>query len=132
MPIQNSLLSAQCHQLLFVRIVAAYRCGMSDEKPEAAIDSQSSIPENQQAVPERKALPTTQRGRPLSAPLGTGFGFFMPIPSKMSKGVTRYLMSGADALKVENIVKLFEQLKGRKATPERIANVERQLGTPDV
>jgi hypothetical protein len=105
---------------------------MSDEKPEAAIDSQSSIRENQQAVPERKALPTTQRGRPSSTPLGTGFGFFMPRPSRKSKGITRYLMSGADALKVENIVTLFEQLNGRKATPEEIANVERKLRTPDV
>jgi hypothetical protein len=36
-------------------------------------------------------------------------------------------MSGADALKAENIIALFEAIKGRKATPQEIANLERKL-----
>ena len=36
-------------------------------------------------------------------------------------------MSGADALKAENIIKMFEGIKGRKATSEEIPNVERKL-----
>jgi hypothetical protein len=43
---------------------------------------------------------------------------------------TRYLMSGADAQKAENIVALFEAIKGRKATDEERADVERRLKTP--
>jgi hypothetical protein len=98
---------------------------MSDEKPPAAIDSQSSVPEDQQAASER--VSSTTRGRPSSMPHGTGFGFFMPRPLKKPGGITRYLMSGADALKAENIIALFEAIKGRKATPQEIANVERRL-----
>jgi hypothetical protein len=41
------------------------------------------------------------------------------------KQIHRYLMSGADALKAENIIKLFEQLKGRPATNQEKTNVER-------
>jgi hypothetical protein len=39
----------------------------------------------------------------------------------------RYLMSAAEAQKPANIIKLFEQLKGRKATPEEIADVYSRL-----
>ena len=41
--------------------------------------------------------------------------------------IRRYLMSGAEALKAENIIKLFEALKDRKAISDEIANVERKL-----
>jgi hypothetical protein len=64
-------------------------------------------------------------GRKMNVPDGTGFGFY--VGGNPPGGVTRYLMRGADALKAENIIKLFEALKGRKATPKEIANVERKL-----
>ena len=59
--------------------------------------------------PARKLLPTTKWGRPMQIPPGTGIGISGLTSSK------RYLMSGADAQKAENIIK-FEQLKGRSAT----------------
>jgi hypothetical protein len=54
----------------------------------------------------------------MNIPDGTGFG----IVGMMSG--ERYLMSGADALNPENFIKLFEALKGRKATQEEITNVD--------
>jgi hypothetical protein len=36
------------------------------------------------------------------------------------------LMSGAEAQKPENLIRLFEQIKGRKATPEEVAEFERK------
>jgi hypothetical protein len=65
--------------------------------------------------------PKFSRGRKMNIPDGTGFG----VVGMMSG--ERYLMSGADALNPENFIKLFEALKGRKATQEEIANVERKL-----
>jgi hypothetical protein len=38
----------------------------------------------------------------------------------------------SDPQKAANIVKLFERIRGRRATPEEIANVERTLNAPDV
>jgi len=35
-------------------------------------------------------------------------------------------MSGAEAQKPENLIRLFEQIKGRKATPEEVAEFERK------
>ena len=64
----------------------------------------------------------------MDVPPGTGFGFGF---GGDGGGITRYLMSGADALKAENIIKMFEAIKGRKATTEEIANVERTLKTRD-
>jgi len=61
----------------------------------------------------------------MDVPPGTGFGFY--VGGSPPGGITRYLMSGTDALNPENIIKLFEALKGRKATQEEIANVERKL-----
>jgi hypothetical protein len=60
----------------------------------------------------------------MDVPPGTGFCFGF---GGDGGGVTRYLMSGADAQKAANIIKLFEQIKGRKATLEEIENVERTL-----
>jgi hypothetical protein len=68
--------------------------------------------------------PKFSRGKKMNVPDGTGFGFGF---GGESGGITRYLMSGADAQKPENIIKLFEAIKGRKATAEEIANVERKL-----
>jgi hypothetical protein len=65
--------------------------------------------------------PKFSRGRKMNIPDGTGFG----IVGMM--GGERYLMSGPEAQKTENIIKLFEQIKDRKATPGAIANVERKL-----
>jgi hypothetical protein len=59
--------------------------------------------------PTRKLLPTTQLGRPMQLPLGTGMGI-----SGLTSG-ERYLMSGGDAQKAENIIALFEAINGRKA-----------------
>jgi len=61
----------------------------------------------------RKPLPTTQWGKPSQIPSGTGTGLFM--------------MRGREAQQPENIIKLFEQLKGRAATDEKRAEVERNL-----
>jgi hypothetical protein len=61
----------------------------------------------------------------MDVPSGTGLGF--SVGGNPPGGITRYLMSGAEALKAENVIKLFEALKGRKATPEEIASVERDL-----
>jgi len=47
-----------------------------------------------------------------------------------TKRAERLLMSGADAHTPENILKMFEAIKGRKATPEEIAEFERK--TPAV
>ncbi len=45
--------------------------------------------------------------------------------------VSFQLMSGADAEKPENILELFEQIKGRKATDEEVAELRSlQAGTP--
>jgi hypothetical protein len=57
---------------------------------------------------------------------GTGFGFGFGGDG----GVTRYLMSGADAKQAANIIKLFEQIKGRPATAEERAKVERKFKAP--
>lgn len=46
--------------------------------------------------------------------------------------VIRYLISGIEAQKVENIVTLFEALSGRKATLEEIEIVARTLETQNV
>jgi hypothetical protein len=69
----------------------------------------------------RKPLPTTKRGRASQLPLGTGIGI-----TGMTSG-ERYLMSGADAQNAKNIIALFEAIKGRKATDEERADVERKL-----
>jgi hypothetical protein len=69
-------------------------------------------------------LAATARGTPMQIAPGTGFGF-----TGMVSG-TRYLMSGADAQKVENIIALFEKIKGRSATDKERANVERKLKVP--
>lgn len=61
----------------------------------------------------------------MNAPLATGSGFY--VGGSPPGGITRHLMSGAEAMKAENIIKLFEALKGRKATTGEIANVERKL-----
>jgi hypothetical protein len=50
--------------------------------------------------------------------------------TKPASDITRYLMPGREAMKAENIIKLFEQLKGRPATDEERANVERKLKEP--
>jgi hypothetical protein len=57
----------------------------------------------------------------MQVPEGTGFGI-----CGMTSG-ERYLMSGAEAQKAENIIKMFEVLKGRPATDEERADVERTL-----
>jgi hypothetical protein len=41
------------------------------------------------------------------------------------KRLERFLMSGADAQNPENLVRLFEALKGRSATPEESAELAR-------
>jgi hypothetical protein len=69
--------------------------------------------------------PKFSRGRKMDIPPGTGFCFY--VGGSPPGGITRYLVSGADGLKAENIIKLFEALKGRKATRTEIANVERKL-----
>ena len=73
--------------------------------------------------PPPKQLPTTAYGKPSAVPAGTGFGII-----GMESG-TRYLMSGAEAQQAENIIALFEQLKGRPATAEERAEVVRNLKT---
>jgi hypothetical protein len=50
--------------------------------------------------------------RRMNVPDGTGFGFGFGGDG----GGARYLMSGADAQKAANIIKLFEQIKSRPAT----------------
>lgn len=42
------------------------------------------------------------------------------------KRLERFLLSGADAQKPENILGLFEQIKGRKATAQELAQFERK------
>jgi hypothetical protein len=37
--------------------------------------------------------------------------------------VSFHLMSGEDAAKPENVLKLFEQIKGRKATAQEVADL---------
>jgi hypothetical protein len=39
--------------------------------------------------------------------------------------VERFLMSGKEAQDPRNLIKLFEQIKGRKATPAEVAEFER-------
>jgi hypothetical protein len=80
-------------------------------------------------VTEKKPL-TGTRGKSMDVPPCTGFGFY--VSGSPPGGIARHLMSGAEAMKAENIITLFEQLKGRKATPEEIANVGRTLKAPDV
>jgi hypothetical protein len=65
----------------------------------------------------------------MAVPTGAGFGFY--VGGSPSSGITQYLMNGADALKAVNIFKLFEAIKGRKATPQEIANMERTLEASD-
>jgi hypothetical protein len=43
------------------------------------------------------------------------------------KRLERFLMSGEEAQKPANLVKLFEQIKGRKATAREVARFERAL-----
>jgi hypothetical protein len=69
--------------------------------------------------------PKFSRGRKMDIPPGTDFGF--SVGGSPPGGITRYLMSEADALKAKNVIALFEAIKCRKATPEEIANVERKL-----
>jgi hypothetical protein len=73
---------------------------------------------------KRKTLPSTKWGKPMQIAEGTGVGI-----SGLTSG-KRYLMSGADVQKAENIIALFEAIKGRKATAEEIANMERILKAP--
>ena len=47
----------------------------------------------------------------------------MKRPSKKAPAVSFTLMSGAEALKDENVLKLFEQIKGRKATDAEVAEL---------
>jgi len=64
----------------------------------------------------------------MDIPPGTGFGFC--VGGTPPGGITRYLMSGADALKTESVIKLFEALNDRKATPKapyRAGRIRRQL-----
>jgi hypothetical protein len=42
------------------------------------------------------------------------------------KRLQHFLMSGEEAQKPENILKMFEAIKGRKATPEEIAAFKRK------
>jgi hypothetical protein len=72
---------------------------------------------------KRKTLPSTKWGKPMQIPEGTGFG------TGIVSG-TRHLMSGREAEQAENIVALFEAIKGRKATTEEIANVHSRLKVP--
>jgi hypothetical protein len=48
------------------------------------------------------------------------------MAAKTHKRLERLLMSRADAQDPRNLIKLFEQIKGRKATPEEIAEFERK------
>jgi hypothetical protein len=48
------------------------------------------------------------------------------LPGKTNKRLERFLMSGEEAQKPENILKMFEAIKGRKATPEEMAEFERK------
>jgi hypothetical protein len=92
-------------------------------------DVQSARIADQETQPKRKVLPTTKWCRPSSVPEVTGFrisGVTSRRPKKADE-IRRYLMSGAEALKAENIIKLFEALKDRKAISDEIANVERKL-----
>jgi hypothetical protein len=41
------------------------------------------------------------------------------------KRLERFVMSGTDAQKPENLMRLFEALKGRSATPEESAELAR-------
>ena len=42
----------------------------------------------------------------------------------------KYLLSGEEARKPENILALCERLTGRKATPDEIAELEQRAGEP--
>jgi hypothetical protein len=60
----------------------------------------------------------------MDVPEGTGFGI-----SGATSG-ERFLMSGAESQKAENLIALFEKLAGRAATDEERADVERGLEKP--
>jgi hypothetical protein len=60
----------------------------------------------------------------MDVPPGTGFRSGL---GGDGDGITRYLMAGHDALQTANIIKLFEQIKGRPATDAERANVARIL-----
>jgi hypothetical protein len=72
---------------------------------------------------KRKTLPSTKWGKPMQIPEGTRFG-------TGTVSGTRHLMSGREAQQAENIVALFEAIKGRKAMAEEMANVHRRLKAP--
>jgi hypothetical protein len=46
--------------------------------------------------------------------------------SAKPKRLQHFLMSGTEAQKPENILRMFEAIKGRKATPEERAKFERK------
>jgi hypothetical protein len=48
------------------------------------------------------------------------------MSSNSLKRLERFLMSGADAQKPANLIKLFERIKGRRATLKEIAEFERK------
>jgi hypothetical protein len=47
------------------------------------------------------------------------------MADKLHKRLERFLMSGAEAQKSENVLKMFEAIKGRKATRTEILELER-------
>jgi hypothetical protein len=54
---------------------------------------------------KQKPLPITRWGKPMQIPEGTGIGI-----SGLTSG-KRYLMSGREAQKAENIIALFEKMR---------------------
>jgi hypothetical protein len=83
---------------------------LMSEKP---IDSAKAT---EHAPSKRKTLPPTKWGKPSQLPLGTGIGL--------------YMMCGREVQKPENIIGLFEKIKGCVATDEESASVERVLKAP--
>jgi hypothetical protein len=51
----------------------------------------------------------------------------MAARTKPPQRLQHFLMSGEEAQKPENILKMFEAIKGRKATPGEVAKFERTL-----
>jgi hypothetical protein len=72
----------------------------------------------------------TNDGLPSLAVAGGPCGGEQPAPlcgmaEKPHKRLERFLMSGIEAQKPENVLKMFEAIKGRKATCTEILELER-------